>query len=100
MLVLRVVDELGGPWLLRMLRRGRRRRQRQGLLACRRLRLLLRLRLLRWWLSLLAALPLPWLLLLRELLGRVCQLLEPEPDLVRIAMTTCMRQQPEPHTDC
>lgn len=74
-LVLWVVDQLWGPCRLRMLRWGRRSRQRQGLLACGwLLRLLLRLRLLRWWLRLLAALSRARLLL-RHLLGRIGQLL-------------------------
>ena len=90
-LVLWVMDQLRGSWRLRMLRWGRRRRQRQGLLARCWLCLLLRLRLLCWWLRLLPALPWTWLLL-RHLLRRIGELLQPEPDLVSIAVTACTRQ--------
>ena len=75
MLVLWMMDQLRGPCWLRVLRWGRRSRQRQGrLTCCRLLRLLLRLHLLCWWLRLLAALSRAWLLL-RHLLGRIGQLL-------------------------
>ena len=90
MLVLRVMNQRRGSGLLCMLHWGRRWRQRKGLLTCRRLLLLiwLRLRLLRWRLRLLATLA--WLLL-GKLLGHVCQLLQAEPDLMCITMSACMR---------
>ncbi len=90
-LVLWVVDQLRGPWRLRVLGWGRRRRQRQRRLTRCRLRLLLLLRLLRWWLRLLAALS-GACLLLRHLLRRIGKLLQPEPDLVSVVVTACTKQ--------